>query len=241
MAAPDAKNVVFDVVGTCVSYDKLIEALDRRLGDKLRAQGVKPSMLVYMWVEAAEREYTYLSITNRYIAFDVIFASLFYRMLWMSGIQEPREFATDEDVRNVTEGYMHLEARPDLKECFDKLRAAGFTVRGLTAGDFDRVQGYFDKAGVPMPREHLMSCDSFGIGKPDLKAYASTYEELKGGSELWFAAAHMWDVSSAKQVGFKTAYCSVLEKEPCVDLFGEMDVMSDTLSEMADKIIKASA
>jgi 2-haloacid dehalogenase len=40
---------------------------------------------------------------------------------------------------------------------------------------------------------------------------------------------------------FKSAYCSVLEKEPCVDIFGEMDVMSDTLSEMADKIIQASS
>ncbi|KAF7547581.1 hypothetical protein G7Z17_g7624 [Cylindrodendrum hubeiense] len=241
MAAPVSKNVVFDVVGTCVSYDKLIETLDKQLGDKMRAEGVKPSMFIYMWVEAAEREYTYLSITNRYIAFDVIFASLFWRMLWMSGIEEPREFATEEDVKKITEGYMDLEVRPDLKECFDKLRAAGFTVRGLTAGDYGRVLGYFEKAGVEMPTEHLMSCDSFGVGKPDLKAYASTYEALSGGSELWFAAAHMWDVSSAKQVGFKSAYCSVLEKEACIDLFGEMDVMSDTLSEMADKIIKASS
>ncbi|KAJ3540362.1 hypothetical protein NM208_g5103 [Fusarium decemcellulare] len=241
MVASDSKNVVFDIVGTCVSYDALIDALDKQLGDKLRAEGVKPSLLVYMWIEAAEREYTYLSITNRYAPFDTLFASLFYRMLAMSGIQEPRKFATDEDIKKVTEGYMHLEARPDLKECFDKLRAAGFTVRGLTAGDYNRVHGYFTKAGIDLPKEHLLSCDSFGVGKPDLKAYASTYEELKGGKELWFAAAHMWDVSAAKQVGFKAAYSSVLEKEPCVDIFGEMDVMSDSLSEMADKIIQASS
>lgn len=40
---------------------------------------------------------------------------------------------------------------------------------------------------------------------------------------------------------FKSAYCSVLEKEACVDIFGEMDVMSDSLSQMADLIIKASS
>ncbi|KAI1011987.1 hypothetical protein LB503_004243 [Fusarium chuoi] len=122
-------------------------------------------------------------------------------MLWLAGIEEPRSFASEVDIEKIMHGYMELEPRPDLKECFDKLRAAGFTVRGLTAGDFDRVLGYFDKAGIEFPKEHLISCDSFGVGKPDLKAYASTFEELKGAKELWFAAAHMWDVSSAKQVG----------------------------------------
>ena len=40
---------------------------------------------------------------------------------------------------------------------------------------------------------------------------------------------------------FKSAYCSVLEKESCTELFGEMDVMADTLVEMAEKIIMASS
>ncbi|KAF5625695.1 2-haloacid dehalogenase [Fusarium sp. NRRL 52700] len=241
MSPSNGKYVVFDIVGTCVSYDKLVDAVEKQLGEKLRAENVKPSLLVNIWIEAGEREYCFLSITNRYVAFDKLFASLFYRMLWLAGIEEPRSFASEADVEKITQGYMELEPRPDLKECFDKLRAAGFTVRGLTAGDYDRVLGYFDKADIEFPKEHLMSCDSFGVGKPDLKAYASTFEELKGAKELWFAAAHMWDVSAAKQVGFKSAYCSVLEKEPCVDIFGEMDVMSDTLSEMADKIIQASS
>ncbi|KAF4342110.1 HAD protein [Fusarium beomiforme] len=241
MSSNPGKYVVFDIVGTCVSYDKLIEAVENQLGEKLRAENVKPSLLVNLWIEAAEREYTYLSMTNRYVAFDKLFSSLFYRMLWLSGIEEPRSFATEEDIEKITDGYRSLDPRPDLKECFDKLRAARFTVRGLTAGDFDRVLGYFNKAGIEFPREHLISCDSFGVGKPDLKAYASTFEELKGAKELWFSACHMWDVSAAKVVGFKSAYCSVLENEACVDIFGEMDVMSDSLSEMADKIIQASS
>ncbi|RDW73555.1 hypothetical protein BP6252_07462 [Coleophoma cylindrospora] len=234
------KNVVFDIIGTCVSYDKLIEALEQQLGDKMRAEGVKPSLFVYMWVEAAEREYTYLSITGRYQPFDKIFTSLFYRMLWMSGIAEPRQFATDDDLRHVVAGYMRLEVRPDTKECFDKLRAAGFTVRGLTAGDLQRVTDYFKDAGIEMPAEHLASCDAIGVGKPDLNSYRPTLESLKDAKENWFAAAHMWDVSAATLTGFRSAYCSVLEKEPCVDIFGEMEVMADSLSEMADKIIAAS-
>ena len=33
------------------------------------------------------------------------------------------------------------------------------------------------------------------------------------------------------------AYCTVWEKEPCVDLFRKVDVMADTLPELADGII----
>jgi hypothetical protein len=35
MAAP-TKHIVFDVIGTLVSYSKFFEALDTRLGDKVR-------------------------------------------------------------------------------------------------------------------------------------------------------------------------------------------------------------
>lgn len=40
---------------------------------------------------------------------------------------------------------------------------------------------------------------------------------------------------------FKGAYCSVWESEPLENIFGKMDVLSDTLPEMAEKIIAASA
>lgn len=42
---PSSKNVVFDIVGTLACYDHLYDAIDRRLGDRLRAEGIKPSLL----------------------------------------------------------------------------------------------------------------------------------------------------------------------------------------------------
>jgi len=80
--AKSQKNIVFDVVGTCVSYDNFFDAIDERLGDKLRAEGIKPRLFGFAWMEAAEREYTYLSISGRYISFFDVFRPLFYRMLW---------------------------------------------------------------------------------------------------------------------------------------------------------------
>ncbi|KAJ5974562.1 hypothetical protein N7481_011772 [Penicillium waksmanii] len=239
-----SKNVVFDIVGTLVTYDYVYDAIDRRLGDRLRAEGIKPYILGQMWMETSEREYTNLSISGQYAAFGKVFEALFYRMLWMCGIQEPRKFATPADLEYIMSEYTGLNMRPGAAECVKKLRDAGFTVWAFTAGDLRRVGGYFAKAGIEMPTEHLLSCDTAGVGKPDLDAYRPLLGKLmdeNGGKKPWFAAAHMWDVSAARRTGFKGAYCTVLEMEPLTQLFGEMDVIDDTLPGMADKIIASQA
>ncbi|KAL1613885.1 hypothetical protein SLS56_012222 [Neofusicoccum ribis] len=240
MSAPTKKHVVFDVVGTCVGYQVWFDAIASQLGERFAKEGIKPQLFAFAWMEAAEREYTYLSLSGRYTVFSKVQAALFYRMLYQAGIAEPRKFATDADLAVITEAYTNLTMREGVPEMFAKLRAAGFTCWCLTAGDKKRVGGYFAKAGVPMPDANFMSCDSSGIGKPDPKAYEPALQAL-GDGEKWFAAAHMWDVSAARTVGFKGAYTSVWEKEPCTEIFGEMDVMAATPLEMADKIIAASS
>lgn len=140
-------------------------------------------------------------------------------------------------------GYKAMELRSGARECVQKLRDAGFTVHGFTMGDISRVCGYFKAAGLDWPAENLMSCDTRGVGKPAPEAYRPVLEKLSAGQTHppWFAAAHMWDVSAAKRSGFKGAYCSVWEGEPLADFFSDdMDVLADSLPEMADRIIAAS-
>lgn len=206
-----SKTVVFDVVGTCVGYQAFFDAIDHRLGTKLVAEGIKPQLLGFAWMEAAEREYTYLSISGRYVVFSDVFKALFYRMLWMAGIEEPRKFAKDEDNEYIMNAYTTLQPRPGLKECYAKLRAAGFTVKALTAGDRKRVLGYeshptfireakltklcclryFTKGGIELPEDDLVSCDTLGVAKPAPGAYTPLLEKLGKSESTWFAAAHM--------------------------------------------------
>jgi len=237
------KNIVFDIVGTCVGYDNFFEALETRLGDRLRSEGIKPRLFGFSWMETAERECTYLDISGRYVPFWSVFQPLFYRLLWMAGIQEPRKFATDEDSDFVVQSYRHLKARPGVHECFAELRKAGFTVWALTSGDQGRVGHYLKSNDIHVPEENFVSCDEIKVGKPAPAPYKYLLEKLgKDGDdgETWFAAAHMWDTSAAKRNGFKAAWCSVWEKEPATEVFGEVDVMADSLVEMAEKIIAAS-
>ncbi|XHG03925.1 hypothetical protein AWENTII_007210 [Aspergillus wentii] len=219
-----SKNVVFD-------------AINDRLGDLLRAHNVNAALLGNTWIETAEREYTYLSLAGKYTPFVECMEKLFYRILWMADIPEPRQFATHEDIKYMINGYQHLTMRPGAVECIAKLRDAGFTVWALTAADLASVAGIFQQAGVELPSENLISCDTNGVGKPDPLAYKPLFDQLSQQGRPWFAAAHAWDVTGARKAGFRTAYSSVLEKEAIPDLFGEMEVTADALPEMAEKII----
>jgi len=40
-----SKNMVFDVVGTLIGYEKLFEAIVTRLGERLRARCILPKLL----------------------------------------------------------------------------------------------------------------------------------------------------------------------------------------------------
>ncbi|KAI1337499.1 putative 2-haloalkanoic acid dehalogenase [Xylariaceae sp. FL0016] len=240
-ASGPRKHIVFDVVGTCVGYGAFFDGVAAQIGPRLLARGIPPQLFGFAWMESAEREFTFLSVSGRYRAYRDVFRALFYRILWMSGVADPRAFATDAERDAMVAAYAALRLREGVAEAFAALRAGGFTVWCLTTGDVERVRGYFLRGGVDMPLENFRSCDAQGVAKPALAAYEPLFNSFAEEDEKWFGAAHYWDVSAAKMVGFKGAYCSVYEKEDCKELFDvEMDVMADTLPEMAKKVIAAS-
>ncbi|KAE8155144.1 HAD-like domain-containing protein [Aspergillus avenaceus] len=235
------KHVVFDVVGTCVSFDAFYNRINEAIGNKLLAHNITARFFGFSWMTAAELEFTFLSISERYKPYKEVITALFYRTLFMAGIEDPRSFATDAERDLCVQGYSELELRPGTRDCFAKLRDAGFTVWCLTTGDTRRVRGYFERAGVDMPLENFISCDSQGVAKPALAAYRPAIEQFAADDVKWFAAAHMWDVSAAVKVGFRGAYCTVYEKEACAEIFDtKLDVLAESLPEMAERIIAAS-
>jgi 2-haloacid dehalogenase len=78
------------------------------------------------WMEAREREYTYLSMFGHYLKFFDVFCSIFYRTFWQAGITEPRKFATDENREFLLNSYRELKQCPGLHECFSCLRRIDF-------------------------------------------------------------------------------------------------------------------
>lgn len=199
---PSAKHIVFDIEGTLVAHDHVIEVVEEIMGDRLRAAGVQPKMLVHLWFEVAEREYTYLSVSDRYIPFIQVFKRTFRRCLRFGDVPNPETFVTDAEIQQLMDGYKDLKMRDGAVECISKLRKAGFTVWAFTCGDREQVRGYFEKAGIDMPGNNVRGCDANGVAKPVLQCYMPLLEELKkDGTTPWFAAAHMWDVSAAHKAG----------------------------------------
>ena len=128
------KHVVFDVVGTCVSFDAYYERIDSVLGAKLRHHYVTPQHFGYTWQTAAELEFTFLSISESYKPYKDILRGLFYRTLCLCGIADPRAIATEEEREQCIEGYSALQLRPGCRETFQLLRDNGFTVWCFTTG-----------------------------------------------------------------------------------------------------------
>ena len=234
-----AKHVVFDIVGTLVSFTVFYERIDEVIGTELRSHDISPAHFGYTWMTTAELEYTFLSMSSRHRPYKEVMKAMFYRTLWMSGIRSPRTFATEDERDRCQQGYATLKLREGAKECIEILRKGGFDVWCFTTADIARVRGYFERGGVDMPADRFVSCDEKGVAKPALAAYRSVLEKFKGTDERWFAAAHMWDVSAARVAGFKGAYCSAYEQEACVEIFGDdMEVMAGTLDGMAQKIVE---
>lgn len=234
-----AKHIVVDIVGTLVSFHTFYARIEEVIGSLLRQEGIEPSLFGYTWMTTAELEFTFLSISSRHTTYNEVMEAMFYRTLWMSGIQDPRSFATEEERARCQEGYSLLELRDGARECIAVLKKGGFKVWCLTTANPERVKGYFERGGIEMPP--IISCDRDGVAKPQLAAYRSVLEKFGDGEEKWFAACHAWDVSAARVAGFKGAYCSVYEREPCWEIFGgEVEVVAGDLVGMARMIVERS-
>lgn len=126
------KHVVFDIVGTLVSFDAYHDRIDQVIGAKLRSHGISPQFFGYTWMTHAELEFTFLSISSRHTSYKDVMKAVFYRTLWMAGIKEPRDFATANERDQCQEGYALLGLREGAKECIEILRNAGFEIWCLT-------------------------------------------------------------------------------------------------------------
>ncbi|KFY18616.1 hypothetical protein V493_08462 [Pseudogymnoascus sp. VKM F-4281 (FW-2241)] len=235
------KHVVFDIVGTLVSFEAYFARIHQTIGPKLLSHTITAQTFGYTWMTAAELEFTFLSVSSRHRQYNHVLSAVFYRTLFMLGVSLPRNKFTDAERDACIDGYALLELRPGAAECLATLRAGGFTVWALTTGDPTRVLGYFANGGIEFLRENFITCDSTGVTKPALASYKPALEKFADGDQKWFAAAHMWDVSAAVKVGFRGAYCTVYEQDACESIFPEkMEVMADDLVTMAQRIVDAS-
>jgi 2-haloacid dehalogenase len=233
-------DIVFDIIGTCIGYEVMIDAITHRIGDKLNKFNCNPELFFNAWGTACERDFAYLSQIGHYHPTRKILKSIFFRTLYQAGIDDPKDVASEEDLEYLCDEWLKLTCRPELPALWKMLQENGFTIWCLTDGDAERVKGYFKNSNLTMPDENIVSCDSLGIGKPTPEVYTYMLDKLPNkGKDAWFGAAHMWDCCAAKKAGFRTAWTNVYEKYPCEDIFGTPDIIAGDLLDLGQKLITA--
>ena len=236
-------SVCFDVLGTCFHFEAAIEAIDARLGDRLRAINVDPKPLFYSWFYSAQRDFTYMTVVGDYTPIAKILKSTFRRACLI--VDLPLDQApTDDDVAAIMSAVTSLGARPGLKTCFDGLREAGWDVYGVTNGGHETSLNYYKLADIELDSKHLLSCDHLKIAKPDARVYDNANRHLTSQglsakeTDRWFVAAHAWDLIAARKAGFKTAYLDFEEHDPVTDVFGEFDLYASSMEDLLEKMKK---
>lgn len=234
------KSASFDVIGTCFAFNTPISTIQSRLGSKLSTAAVDPKTLFFSWFYAAQRDFTYVSMTGSYVPIAQVLKSTFRRACAV--VDLPVDAVSDEDVEEVMKAFKAMGPRDGLKKCFDGLREADWDVYGVTNGGSETSLNYYRNAGIELDEAHLLSCDSISIAKPDVRVYENADRHLterrlgKEEGERWFVAAHAWDLIAARKAGFKTAYLDFEEHDPCTDVFGEFDLYASSMEELLEKL-----
>lgn len=235
------KSVCFDVLGTCFAFTPAIETITQRLGPKLQTHAIDPKTLFFSWFYAAQRDFTYTSISGSYTPIAQILKHTFRRACQIVDI--PASEISDDDVAAVMEAITRLPPQEGLKECFDGLRERGWEVYGVTNGGKEASLKYYSLADIELDAEHLLSCDDIRVAKPDVLVYKTANEHLtsrglgkEGDGERWFVAAHSWDLIAARKAGFKTAWLAFEERDPVTEVFGEFDLYAGDLRELLEKM-----
>jgi 2-haloacid dehalogenase len=236
------KSVSFDVIGTCFEFSTPISVIQSRLGPSLKTHSIDAKSLFFSWFYAAQRDFTYVSMSGSYKPIAEILTLTFRRACRV--VDLPAESVTDEDVSEVMKAFKSMKPREGLKNCFDGLRDAGCDVYGVTNGGSATSLAYYHNAGIELDEQHLLSCDALKVAKPDVKVYENLNKHLEkrgvgDDKERWFVAAHAWDLIAARKAGFKTAYLDFEEHDPVTEVFGDFNLYASSMNDLLEKLNEA--
>ncbi len=189
--------VIFDVVGTLFSLD--------RVREQIREQGLPPELLSW-WFGRLLQTAMAATLANRYIPFRQAAEASLKQVLAIG--DQPEDLAEP-----ILQEMKELTPWADAEGCLQRLDGAGHRLIALTNSSVEAAEGLLVKARLRDFFEQVLSTDEAGACKPDPRPYRMALERADSlASEACMVAAHGWDIVGADAVGMKTIWIERLEK-----------------------------
>jgi 2-haloacid dehalogenase len=193
---------VFDAYGTLFDIASVAQTAAAGLADRGRAltELWRSKQLQYTWLRGlAGRHADFLTVTGE--SLDFAMESL--------GIQDPQLRA------RLLDGFLRIDAYPEVRPCLDRLRDAGITLAILSNGTPEMLDRAATDAGILGHFAAVLSVEAAGVFKPHPDVYRLATERLAlPAEEICFVSANGWDAWAAKAFGFHVLWCNRFGQTP---------------------------
>lgn len=138
-------------------------------------------------------------------------------------------------------GYLQLQAWPDVKPALQTLRTLGMKLAVLSNATFEILRGGIANAGLQDVIDALISTDATQSYKPEPRAYELGVSTLRlRKEEILFVAFAGWDVAGAKWFGYPTFWNNRQSVTP-EQLGVEPDATGASLDALVDYVRRSPA
>jgi len=190
--------VIFDVVGTLFSLDRVREVFRDCDGD---------GEIVDLWFARLLQSAMAVTLAGRYVPFAEAAESTLRQLQTAKGLGE-------DVVGSALGALQHLHAWHDADECLKSLQAGGHLLAALTNSGSDAAEALIQRAALRQQFQAILSADDTRACKPHPAPYRRALEILRvSPEETCLVAAHAWDILGAAACGLSTVWVSRLEKQ----------------------------
>jgi 2-haloacid dehalogenase len=211
----DIKAVIFDAYGTLLDVHSAMAAHADRLGPNWQAVSAdwRAKQLEYSWV---------LSLAGTHQDFSAITSQSLAWAMARHGIADAGLIA------ELEAAYLALTAYPEVPGMLRRVRAMGIDRAILSNGSPAMLAAGVQAAGLDALLDDVLSVESVGIFKPDMRVYALATARFEvRPQELLFVSSNAWDAYGAGRFGCKVAWINRAGAPPEYGLAETAEIMRD--------------
>jgi 2-haloacid dehalogenase len=211
------KAAVFDAYGTLLDVHSAMARHAARIGPNWQALSAewRIKQLEYSWVRS-------LSGPAHHLDFSILTDQA---LDWVAAKHGISDAALLGDLRKA---YRALSAYPEVPAMLAALREKGVACAILSNGAPRMLFEGVAAAGIADLLDAVLSVESVGVFKPDMRVYRLAEEALGcAASEMAFMSSNPWDAFGARAAGFRVFWVNRLGVPDEYDLRGNVTELPD--------------